>query len=92
MTTLEATIVGDVGFIFGAGAGLAYDAIGDTFYLAGARNSSLYSVNPLTAETNRIGNHGLIDITGLAYVVPEPSSLSLLGLYLLGIAIHHRRT
>lgn len=72
-STLNVTDVGDTATVFGATAGLGYDAAEDVFYAAGRSNPSLHRLDPATGAGVSIGSHGLPYISALT-VIPEPSA------------------
>jgi len=49
-----------------------------------------YSVDPVTGQATYLGDTGLDDLRGLAFVVPEPSILSLIGLSVTPICCRRR--
>lgn len=59
-------------------AGLAFDEFSGTLLLIDGVGENLWSLNTDTAEATLIGSNGVGGITGLAWVVPAPSSLALL--------------
>ncbi len=73
--------------------GLAYDAGLNVLYAKGSQDSFLYSINPVTGVATPIGDTGIGNGGGLAFVgasvIPEPSTLALLGLG--GLALRRRR-
>lgn len=83
-------LVGNTGIAFDA-AGLAYNPLDGLLYAKGNQDTLLYSINPLNAATNIVGNTGIQFGGGLAYVVvPNPGALALLALGALG-ATRRRR-
>ncbi|MGK7945464.1 MAG: PEP-CTERM sorting domain-containing protein, partial [Microcystaceae cyanobacterium] len=84
--------IGTTGVNF-ANAGLAYDSDLDLLYAKGSQNTALYSIDVMTGVATNIGDTGLSEGGGLAFVaseptppptpsVPEPSAM--LGLMILG--------
>jgi hypothetical protein len=82
-------VVGNTGIAFDA-TGLAYNPVDDLLYAKGNQDTLLYTINPLTAATNVVGNTGLQFGGGLAYVVPAPSVLGVLALGACGVARRRR--
>ena len=64
--------------------GLAYDWDNDVLYLTTWQQDSLYTVNVSTGQASLVGANGVENIIGLTYVVPEPSTLALAAIGLLG--------
>ena len=57
-------------------AGLAFDPGGNLLYAVGDQDSNLYSIDPVDATTAVVGNTGIGEGGGLAFVaIPEPSTL-----------------
>lgn len=89
--------IGNVGFQ-SDDSGLAYDPIGDFFYLVSASDTNLYRVDRLTAAATLVGDTGLglFDTTGgLAFVaapVPEPATMAALGLGALALIRRKRKS
>ena len=76
--------------------GLAYDTNLDVLYAIGDQDSFLYSVDPVTAAATRIGDTGISNGGGLAFVgtagaVPTPATLALIGLGVAGIGYQRRK-
>ncbi|MCB0826927.1 MAG: PEP-CTERM sorting domain-containing protein [Armatimonadetes bacterium] len=77
------TFLANVGF-GSDNAGLAYDAVGDTFYITSDFDNNLYAMNGSTFVVSLVGDTGLADASGgLAFQanpVPEPATMAILGL------------
>jgi len=84
------SIVGDTGMDWYL-CGLAYDPFEDMLYAKSDGDMNLYAIDPHTAATTVVGSTGLLPGGGLAYVIPEPMTLSLLAVGLLGVT-RRRRT
>ncbi|MEN6334775.1 MAG: hypothetical protein ABFE01_10975, partial [Phycisphaerales bacterium] len=79
------TVVGLTGVGFD-NVGLAYDAEAGILYAKGNQDSYLYGIDPLTASAWQIGNTGIVNGGGLAFVgdaaapvVPAPAAILLGG-------------
>jgi hypothetical protein len=84
------SLVGNTGIPFD-GTGLAYNPLDGLLYAKGSQDTLLYSINPLNAATNIVGDTGLMWGGGLAYVVvPSPGALALLALGACGTARRRR--
>lgn len=76
--------------------GLAYDPIANVLYAKGSQDTFLYQIDPSTGVASVIGDTGIVNGGGLAYVasapaVPEPTSMALFGLTALGMGVIRRR-
>lgn len=71
--------IGDTGVEWDL-AGLAFDPATNTLYGKGEQDTNLYSIDPITARATLIGATGLSEGGGLAFVIPEPATLLLLGM------------
>jgi hypothetical protein len=85
-STAQPTLIGDTG-VDNPFAGLAYDTDHNVLYMnVGSANNGgneLYRVNTTTGVATLVGPNGPVaglGIEGLAFMVPEPASLSLLGI------------
>ncbi len=77
--TGEVTDIGSLDPIGGNSVGMAFDALSSTLYVSDG--DQLFTVDTATAATTLVGkNTASVDFTGLAFVIPEPTSLALLGL------------
>lgn len=69
------SLVGDTGLPLPDSTGLAYDPINDVFYTKSEGSGNLYRIDPLSASATLIGDTGILNGGGLAFVqIPEPSS------------------
>jgi hypothetical protein len=73
------SVVGDTGLAGADFTGLAYDPANDVLYAKNAGIGNLYRINPTNAAATLIGNTGIPEGGGLAFVhvIPEPSALCL---------------
>jgi hypothetical protein len=69
-------VVGSTGIMWDL-PGLAYDSTMHTLYGKGRQGMDLYAINPDNASTRVIGSTGIAQGGGLAFVVPEPSTVAL---------------
>ena len=84
-----ASLIGTLGFSTGT-VGLAFDESTGTLF-ANAEGS-LWMVDTFTGAGSLIGSNGVDSIDGLAWIeAPEPGTLALLGLGLVGMGIGRRR-
>ncbi len=83
------SIVGDTGVQWDR-AGLAFDPAANTLYGKGGQDGNLYSIDPNTARATLIGPTGLSEGGGLAFVIPEPATLLLLGMVSLALLPRRR--
>jgi hypothetical protein len=75
--TGAATIIGATGTNASSVAGLAYNFLGDTWYMTDG--SSLFSLDTTTGAASLLGAHGVTGFSGIAFV-PAPGSAALLGM------------
>ncbi len=73
----EWMVVGSTGILWDL-VGLGYDSSTQTLYAKGRQSMNLYAINPGTASTRTIGSTGIAEGGGLAFVVPEPTTVVLL--------------
>ncbi len=72
------SLVGNTGLSFQDSTGLAWNPFIDILYAKSEGSGNLYAIDPLTAANTLIGNTGITEGGGLAFVaIPEPSTLCL---------------
>jgi hypothetical protein len=85
------SFIGNTGILFDQ-VGLAFNNELNLLYAVGSQTTFLYGIDPANAETFVIGDTGIRNGGGLAYVgVPEPGSLLLLGLGLVALRVGRRQ-
>lgn len=74
-------------------AGLAYDSERHLLYAKGDQDTFLYGIDPDTVMASIIGDTGITEGGGLTFIgrVPEPGTLTLMGLALAGFGVRARR-
>jgi hypothetical protein len=93
-TTGARTLVGPMGFSSGGLGGLTFDALDNLYAIT--NGGTLYGVNAATGASTRLFDTGLRSVSGLSAIVPvaavpEPATLGLFGMSLLGLGLMRRR-
>lgn len=93
-TTGARTLVGNTGFSTGGLGGLTFDAMDNLYAIT--NGGALYGINAGTGASTFLFNTGLSRVSGLSALqrtaaVPEPATLGLLGLSLLGFGAARRK-
>lgn len=89
------SVVGDTNVVWNL-SGLAYDPIQNVLYGKGFQDTFLYRIDPSTAATVVVGNTGIAQGGGLAFIafipIPEPASLMLIALPCVAAMLIRRRS
>lgn len=93
LVTVDTTtgLLTDVNPTVGATAAIQSVVFGPDGTLYGARNA-LYTIDVGTGVTTIVGSGGYADVRGIAFLVPEPTMLALMGLGFGGLVFSRRRS